>query len=82
VTNILEADTHQLVSLSIAQQELLGIVGDNAKPIDALVDHAVEHPALTIEVECPGIIEGGRDNREYTPVSCRFCHGADFDSIM
>ena len=69
MTNILEADTHQLVSLSIAQQELLGLVGDNAKSIDTLVDHAVEHPALTIEVECSDIVEGGRDNREYAPVS-------------
>ena len=80
--NILEADTHQLVSLSIAQQELLGLVGDNAKSIDDLIDHAVENPALAVEVEYPGIVEGGRDNREHTPVNCRSCHGADFDVIM
>ena len=70
MANMLEADTHKLVSLRIAQQELLGVVGNNAKSIDALVDHTVEHPTLAVEVECPGIVEGSRGNREYTPVNC------------
>ena len=38
-------------ALVVGQQELLGIVGEDADAVDALVDHAVEHAALPVEVE-------------------------------
>ena len=40
-----------VVALVVGEQELLGIVGEDADAVDALVDHAVEHAALAVEVE-------------------------------
>ena len=42
------------VALRVGEQELLGIVGEDADAVDALVDHAVEHAALTVEIEVAG----------------------------
>ena len=41
----------QRVALGVRQQELLRIVGEDADAVDALVDHAVEHAALAVEIE-------------------------------
>ena len=49
-----EAEVEQRVALVVGQQELLGVVGEDADAVDALVDHAVEHAALAVEVEVAG----------------------------
>ena len=46
-----EAQVEQRVALVVGQQELLGIVGKDADAVDALVDHAVEHATLSVEVD-------------------------------
>ncbi len=48
-----QAEVEQRVALVVGQQELLGVVGEDADAVDALVDHAVEHAALSVEVESP-----------------------------
>ena len=40
-----------MLALVVGEQELLGVVGEDADAVDALVDHAVEHAALAVEVE-------------------------------
>ena len=44
-------EIEQNVALVVGQQELLGVVGQDADAVDPLVDHAVEHAALAVEVE-------------------------------
>ena len=36
---------------SSGEQELLRVVSQDADAVDALVDHAIEHPALAVEIE-------------------------------
>ena len=49
-----DAQIEQHVALRVGEQELLGIVGEDADAVDALVDHAVEHAALALEIEVAG----------------------------
>jgi hypothetical protein len=46
-----QAQLDQRRALFVGEQELLGIVGQHADAVHALVDHAVEHAPLTVEVE-------------------------------
>ena len=43
--DVRQAEVEQRVALLVGQQELLGEVREDADAVDALVDHAVEHPA-------------------------------------
>ncbi len=63
-----ETEIEQGSALGIGEQELLRVVGQDADAVDALIDHAVEHPALTlrIEIACRG--ERGRRDREHARV--------------
>ena len=45
---MVQAEIQKHISLFVGEQELLGIIGQDAKPVDALVDHAVEHPLLAV----------------------------------
>ena len=49
--DVRQAEIEQRVALGVGQQELLGVVGEDADAVDALIDHAVEHAALAVEVE-------------------------------
>ena len=53
-----EAQRRAAVALVVGQQELLGVVGQDADAVDALVDHAVEHAALAVEVEVAVVVNG------------------------
>ncbi len=46
-----ETKIEQRRALRVGQQELLGIVGQDADAVDALVDHAVEHAAHPGQIE-------------------------------
>ena len=46
-----EAEIGERVALCVGEQELLGIIGENADAVDSLVDHAVEHAPLPVEVD-------------------------------
>jgi hypothetical protein len=50
-SHLFEAKIEQNLALAIGQGELLGIIGQDANAVDPLVDHAVEHPALAIQIE-------------------------------
>ena len=70
--DVREAQVEQRVALGVGQQELLGVVGEDADAVDALVDHAVEHAALPVEVEVAGVGERRRRDGEHAPVGpCR-----------
>ena len=56
--DVREAQVEQRVALGVGQQELLGVVGEDADAVDALVDHAVEHAALAVEVEVAVFVNG------------------------
>ena len=46
-----EADIDQRVAFRIGEQKLFGIVRENADPVDTLIDHAIEHATLPVDVE-------------------------------
>ena len=69
--DMLQAGPGQGLALPVGNQELLGIVGEDAEPVRALVHHAVEHPPLPFEVEVSALGEDGRDDRPHAaPGSC------------
>ncbi len=46
-----EAQVDQRSAFVVGEQELLRIVGQDADAIHALVDHAIEHAPLALEVD-------------------------------
>jgi hypothetical protein len=62
--NVRKADIDQRVALRVGEQKLFGIVGENADPVDALVDHAIEHAALPVDVDLAGLDERRRRDRK------------------
>ena len=66
-----EAEIHQGFALAVFEQKLLGIIGKDAKPVDSLIDHAVKHAALTVEIEISIVVKRGRRHRKNTLVSTR-----------
>ena len=44
--------------LVIGQQELLGVIREDADAVDALIDHAIEHAALPVEIEIVRTVNG------------------------
>ena len=62
--NVRDADIDQRVAFRVGKQKLFGIVGENADPVDALVDHAVEHATLSADVQLAGLGERCRRDRE------------------
>ncbi len=57
-----QAQVGECRALVVGQQELLGIVGQHADAVYALIHHAIEHAPLAVEVEVAGCCEGcGRD---------------------
>ncbi len=58
--DMLKTDFRQDPPLLVGQQELFGIVGQNADSVDALVDHAVEHAALAFDINVAIGLEGRR----------------------
>ena len=51
--DVLETEPGEGLALLVGEQELLGVVREDAEPVRALVDHAVDRPLLTLEVELP-----------------------------
>ena len=68
--NMRQAEIHQRIALVIREQELLGIVGEDADAIDPLVDHAIEHAVLTVEVELARFGKRRRRNWKRTSKRC------------
>jgi hypothetical protein len=46
-----QAKLKQEISFLVCEQELLGVVGENANAVHALINHAVQHPLLSRQVE-------------------------------
>lgn len=62
--DMLEADPGEQRALFIGEHELLGVVGEDADRIDALVDHAIEHPAHALFIDAAiGVKRGGGDGQ-------------------
>ena len=59
-----QAQIEQRVALGVRQQELLGVVGQDADAVDALVDHAIEDAPLPVEVEIAVVGEWRRRDRK------------------
>ena len=62
--HVLEAHGLQQPPFLVGEKELLGVVGEDAQTVDALVDHAVENAALAFEVKRAFIVEWRRNDRE------------------
>src|SRR5262249_24722990 len=71
--DVAERQLEQNIALLVAEQELLGIVGKDADAIDALRHHAIEHPALALEVEVTVAAKRRRCDRHHA--SKRRCSG-------
>ncbi len=72
-----ETQIEQGIALAVREQELLRVVGQDADAVDALIDHAVEHPALAVRVERARRGERGRRDREHARVGLalgKACH--------
>ena len=61
--DVREAQRKQRVALRIRKQELLRVIGKDADAVDALVEHAIEHAPLTVEVEPAVAVERRGSNR-------------------
>ena len=60
--HVREAQVDERRPLVVGQQELLGIIGEHADAVHTLVDHAIEHAPLAVEIEIARHREGrGRD---------------------
>jgi len=63
-----QAEVEQRVALNVQEGELLGVVRQDTDAVHALVDHAVEHAPLTLEVEVARVGErcrrDGKDSRK------------------
>jgi hypothetical protein len=53
--DVCEARSVSVSRSASRQQELLGIVGQDADAVDALVDHAVEHAPLAVEIDVAAV---------------------------
>ena len=67
---MLERQPGQRFALLIAQQELLGKVGEHADAVDALVDHQIENAAHAVEIKGTVIVEWGRRHGPDTGIDC------------
>jgi hypothetical protein len=57
------AELEQRRALVVGEQELLGVVREDADAVDALVDHAVEHAPHARQVEAASVVERRRRDR-------------------
>ena len=60
-----ETQVEQRIALAVRKQELFRVVGQNADPVDALCEHAIEYATLSFEIQLAGLREWRRCNREY-----------------
>ena len=72
--DMLEAGRLQKRPFLVGEQELFGIVGEDAESIDTLVDHAIESAALTPQVKRAVFVEGGRNDRKDSAIGCVHRH--------
>ena len=63
-----QRDVLQDVALLVVEQELLGVVGEDADAVDALVDHAVEHAAHAVEIEVAVLLKRGGRNWQHAGI--------------
>jgi|GEM_PF-5755648 len=61
-SHVRKAQLDERAPLFVRKEELLRVVGQDANAVDALVDHAIEHAALTFEVKFTRLGEGRRGN--------------------
>ncbi len=59
---------HQQAAFIVAQDELLGEIGQDADAVGAGVDHEIDAAALAVEVEATLLVENGGRDREYATV--------------
>ena len=69
--HVREAKIRERVALRVRQQELLGIIRENADAVDALVDHAIEHAALAVEIDVAVFGERRRRDRKHAGITGR-----------
>ena len=55
----------QLIALDVGKQELLRKIRQDADAVDPLVDHAIGHAPLPVEVHLAGVGEGSGGNRQH-----------------
>ena len=60
-----QAQFGQPIALRVGEHELFGGVGEDANAVDALIDHAIEHPPLPIEIDLTRFGEGSGRNRQH-----------------
>jgi hypothetical protein len=65
----------QYFALVVGQRELLRVVGQDAQPIRARIDHEVDAALLALKVELAVVPEGGRHHRVYAFVADCACSG-------
>jgi len=58
-----KAEPGQRFAFFIRDQELFGEIGEDADPVDTLIDHAVEHPGHAGQIEASVRVKRGRRNR-------------------
>jgi hypothetical protein len=60
-----EAEVEQRLPLAVRERKLLRVVRQDAQAVHALIDHAVEHAALAVQIEVAGLGERrGRDRKD------------------
>jgi hypothetical protein len=74
--DVSQAEVRESHALPVIKRELFGVVGKDADAIDALVDHAIEHPLLTRKIQIAAFGDG-RDNGENAGITSHCCACAD-----
>jgi hypothetical protein len=74
--HVREAEVQQHIALVVRQRELLRVVGEDADAVVLLVDHAVEHAPLALEVDVAAVGERRRDDREHAGERSRHAHAS------
>ena len=64
--DVIEHRPHDGFALVVAEDELLGEVGEDADAVRAGIDHEVDGALLPLEVEPPVLVEHGRGDRKHT----------------
>jgi hypothetical protein len=62
--HVRETYVEKRVALVVRKQELFRVVGEDTNAVDALIDHAIEHTTLSVDVKLAGYREWRRCNRK------------------
>ena len=66
--NVVQAKFQQGIAFLVGEQELLGVVGEDADAVHTLIDHTVQHPLLSRQIKGFILVKGcggdGKDSSE------------------